>query len=69
YGFMGCAVAMATILGAWLSNWRLMQNSPHKIIKEGILLALIGTLFLSMVALFPLNIQVIFYIFFISIIL
>ncbi|EDN9472560.1 multidrug effflux MFS transporter [Listeria monocytogenes] len=69
YGFMGCAVATATILGAWLSNWRLKQNSPHKIIKEGILLALIGTLFLSMVALFPLTIQVIFYIFFISIIL
>lgn len=55
YGFMGCAVAMATILGAWLSNWRLMQNSPHKIIKEGILLAIIGTLALSVVAIFPLT--------------
>lgn len=69
YGFMGCAVAAATILGAWLSNLRLKQNSPHKIIKEGILLALFGTTALSTVALLPLKIQVIMYILFISIIL
>ncbi|MBC1432545.1 multidrug effflux MFS transporter [Listeria welshimeri] len=69
YGFMGCAVAAATILGAWFSNLRLKQNSPHKIIKEGILLALFGTTALSTVALLPLKIQVIMYILFISIIL
>ncbi|MBC1469423.1 multidrug effflux MFS transporter [Listeria welshimeri] len=69
YGFMGCAVAAATILGAWLSNLRLKQNSPHKIIKEGILLALFGTTALSTVVLLPLKIQVIMYILFISIIL
>lgn len=69
YGFMGCAVAVSTILGAWLSNWRLKQNSPHKLIQEGILLALIGTLALSMVAIFPLTSQVVLYIIFISIIL
>ncbi|WP_420214170.1 multidrug effflux MFS transporter [Listeria monocytogenes] len=69
YGFMGCAVAAATILGAWLSNRRLKQHSPQKIITEGILLALGGTLFLSIVSAFPLIIQVIAYILFISIIL
>ncbi|MBC1610956.1 multidrug effflux MFS transporter [Listeria welshimeri] len=69
YGFMGCAVAAATILGAWLSNLRLKQNSPHKIIKEGILLALFGTTALGTVVLLPLKIQVIMYILFISIIL
>ncbi|MBC1396658.1 multidrug effflux MFS transporter [Listeria welshimeri] len=69
YGFMGCAVAVATILGAWLSNLRLKQNSPHKIIKEGILLALFGTTALGTVVLLPLKIQVIMYILFISIIL
>ncbi|EAD5257363.1 Bcr/CflA family efflux MFS transporter [Listeria monocytogenes] len=69
YGFMGCAVAAATILGAWLSNRRLKQHSPQKIITEGILLALGGTLFLSIVSAFPLIIQVIAYILFVSIIL
>ncbi|MBC2308194.1 multidrug effflux MFS transporter [Listeria welshimeri] len=69
YGFMGCAVAAATILGAWLSNLRLKQDSPHKIIKEGILLALFGTTALGTVVLLPLKIQVIMYILFISIIL
>ncbi|MBC1806448.1 multidrug effflux MFS transporter [Listeria sp. FSL L7-0993] len=69
YGFMGCAVAAATILGAWLSNRRLKQHSPQKIITEGILLALGGTLSLSIVSVFPLIIQVIAYILFICIIL
>lgn len=69
YGFMGCAVAAATILGAWLSNRRLKQHSPQKIITEGILLALGGTLSLSIVSVFPLIIQVIAYILFVSIIL
>ncbi|EAG1403829.1 Bcr/CflA family efflux MFS transporter [Listeria monocytogenes] len=69
YGFMGCAVAAATILGAWLSNQRLKQHSPQKIITEGILLALGGTLSLSIVSAFPLIIQVIAYILFVSIIL
>ncbi|EHK2486495.1 multidrug effflux MFS transporter [Listeria monocytogenes] len=69
YGFMGCAVAAATILGAWLSNRRLKQHSPQKIITEGILLALGGTLSLSIVSAFPLIIQVIAYILFVSIIL
>lgn len=69
YGFMGCVVAAATILGAWLSNRRLKQHSPQKIITEGILLALGGTLSLSIVSVFPLIIQVIAYILFICIIL
>ncbi|EAE1348741.1 Bcr/CflA family efflux MFS transporter [Listeria monocytogenes] len=69
YGFMGCAVAAATILGAWLSNRRLKQHSPQKIITEGILLALGGTLSLSIVSAFSLIIQVIAYILFVSIIL
>ncbi|MBC2250475.1 multidrug effflux MFS transporter [Listeria sp. FSL L7-0123] len=69
YGFMGCAVAAATILGAWLSNRRLKQHSPQKIITEGILLALGGTLSLNIVSALPLIIQVIAYILFICIIL
>ncbi|HAB0008013.1 TPA_asm: Bcr/CflA family drug resistance efflux transporter [Listeria monocytogenes] len=64
YGLMGCAVATAAILGAWLSNLRLKQHSPAKIIKEGIQLAIIGTLCLGVTAIFkfPQSIQVIFYI-------
>ena len=64
YGFMGCVVATATILGAWLSTRALKNQSPNTIIKNGIRLSIIGTVFLSSTALLllPPAIQVILYI-------
>lgn len=46
YGFMGCIVASATILGAILSNNALKKNLPTIIIKFGIKLSLLGGLLL-----------------------
>ncbi|MGG0821643.1 multidrug effflux MFS transporter [Paenibacillus turicensis] len=64
YGFMGCVVATATILGAWLSSRALKNQSPNTIIKNGIKLSIAGTVFLSSTALLllPQAIQVILYI-------
>jgi polar amino acid transport system substrate-binding protein len=64
YGFMGCVVATATILGAWLSSRALKNQSPNTIIKNGIKLSIVGTVFLSSTALvlLPPVIQVILYI-------
>lgn len=63
YGFMGCVVALAAILGAWLSNRALKQKSPNEIIEQGIRLALLGTLLLSGISVLalPLILQLIFY--------
>lgn len=72
YGLMGCIVAAATVLGAWLSSWRLKQQQPPtKIIKEGIHLAIIGSLSLGVTALVTASqsIQTILYILFISVLL
>ncbi|MGO2084051.1 multidrug effflux MFS transporter [Vagococcus sp.] len=64
YGLMGCVVASATMLGAWLSNKSLNNKEPLLIIQGGIKLALTGTLILSSVAylVLPLSLRMIFYI-------
>lgn len=64
YGFMGCIVATATILGSWLSNRTLKNQLPNTIIRNGIKLSIVGTVFLSATALLllPPAIQLILYI-------
>lgn len=64
YGFMGCIVALATILGAWLSNKSLKIKSAPSIIQDGIKLAFFGALLLGGIAplTIPLLIQILIYI-------
>lgn len=54
YGLMGCVVASATVLGAWLSNRGLKDQSPEIMIERGIYLSLVGCLALTVVSLAPL---------------
>lgn len=71
YGFMGCAVASAAILGAWLSSKLLKRKTPNLIIQSGIQLSLIGSLLLcvSSFLVLPIYMQVLVYILGIFIIL
>ena len=71
YGFTGCLVATATILGAVLSNQLLKRKSPKLIIRNGIQLALIGSLLLCLFSLVAvsLHVQIIIYLVSIFIIL
>lgn len=64
YGFIGCVVASAAILGAWLSNRSLKRKTPNSIIQNGIELSLIGSLLLCVTSLLVLTIymQVLVYI-------
>lgn len=64
YGFMGCVVASATILGAWFSNRSLEKKTPNLIIQTGIKLSLIGSLLLCVISslVVSLNVQVLIYI-------
>ncbi|MGY3765991.1 multidrug effflux MFS transporter [Vagococcus vulneris] len=71
YGFMGIVVASATMLGAYISSKSLNTKSPKIIIRNGIKLALIGSILLCVFFLIslPLLIQIILYIISIFIIL
>lgn len=64
YGFMGCIVASATILGAYISSKSLKLTSSKLIIRNGIQLSLIGSTFLCLFSLtsLPLPVQIILYI-------
>lgn len=64
YGFMGCIVALATLLGAWISSKALKTKSANLIIKDGIKLAFSGALLLCVIVLLavPLSIQILIYI-------
>lgn len=68
---MGCAVALAAILGAWLSSKLLKRKTPNLIIQSGIQLSLIGSLLLcvSSFLVLPIYMQVLVYILGIFIIL
>lgn len=55
YGYMGCVVSLATILGAWLSNKKLKVHPPILIIQNGILLSLSGSILLCLFILFTKN--------------
>lgn len=55
YGFMGIIVALATILGAMLSKSSLEKIPAKQIIRNGILLAIGGSLFIAMSALININ--------------
>lgn len=55
YGFMGCVVASAAILGAWMSNRALKNKDPQKIITDGIRLSFIGILILCGSSLLPMT--------------
>ncbi|RDX02578.1 multidrug effflux MFS transporter [Listeria kieliensis] len=46
YGFMGCVVASATMIGAWLSSKSLKKRNAMQTIKEGLVVSFISTLFL-----------------------
>lgn len=48
YGFLGISVALATVMGALLSNYLLSYLSPEKIIQWGLRLALLGASLLLM---------------------
>ncbi|WP_107839475.1 multidrug effflux MFS transporter [Metasolibacillus meyeri] len=45
YGLLGCVVAIATIIGSVISKHWLEINAPEKIIRKGLLIALIGASF------------------------
>lgn len=51
YGAMGCLVASATIVGAWISSKSLKKDNAILTIRKGVFISLIATLFL-MVAMF-----------------
>ncbi|MBO0432650.1 multidrug effflux MFS transporter [Enterococcus sp. DIV0660C] len=55
YGFMGSIVALATVVGAWLSNRELNHLAPETIITNGIKLALLGAIFLGLTASLPVH--------------
>lgn len=55
YGFMGCIVALSTMIGAWQSSRLLEKSNAILIIRKGIFLSLVSTLFWGITPLMQLN--------------
>jgi DHA1 family bicyclomycin/chloramphenicol resistance-like MFS transporter len=55
YGFMGCIVALSSMIGAWQSSRLLEKSNAILIIRKGIFLSLVSTLFWGITPLMQLN--------------
>lgn len=55
YGFMGCLVASATMIGAWLSSKSLKRENAILTIRKGVFISFISTLFLMVTMFIPLS--------------
>ncbi|WP_042474983.1 multidrug effflux MFS transporter [Bacillus ndiopicus] len=50
YGLLGCAVAGATVIGSFISKYWLGTRVPEEIIKNGLLIALVGACFIFVIS-------------------
>ncbi|MGL5899601.1 MAG: multidrug effflux MFS transporter, partial [Lactobacillaceae bacterium] len=55
YGFMGCLVASATMIGAWISSKSLKRENAILTIRKGVFISFISTLFLMVTMFIPLS--------------